>query len=1147
MRCLRVALILCFIALSSMVLESQTNQGRIIGRVSDPSGAVVPNAKVTVENVGTSGKRILTTNSAGDYVAPNLNPGLYTVTVEAPTFKTIQQKNVEVEVATDVRIDMKVQPGAVSEVMEVTGEQPLVETLNDVLGGTITNKQITELPLLGRDFQNLLELRPGVQRTPGGGFHSVTSNGNRTDDNNYIIDGTDNNDVYYGETVINAAGVQGTPASHLPLDAIQEFNTEENQGSDYGWKPGAVVNLGLKSGTNDFHGTAYYFHRNSAFDARNYFNPDPQPLASVLLHQFGASVGGPIIKDKLFFFGTYEGVRDRVGNPTNVSSPVTVSLATAGNPAGNPDLSIPDAISGCLATPGCTPSPVSLQIAKLFLPNPGTASALDPSLIDFDFDNQNREDNALFKLDYHLNEKNTFSGRFVYGNSLQTEEDTFALAPQFLSQADTKASVMGVNWTYTPSSRWVNEARFGFNRFWQKLFPLDHNVNPETGYGINTGITDPNLFGLPRINISPFNYLGGNSSWPLFTTPNTTYQFVDNVTYTRGNHSIRFGGEFRYGSSDYLRSSYGRGRVRFSDLEDFIAGTVRQNSFGGGNLLVGNTHRLLSLTAIGGFIQDDWRVRKNLTVNIGLRYDLSFPIKEQNDQLANFIPGRGIIQVGHGIGSIYPTDYNNISPRLGIAWDLFGTGKTVIRAGGAVIYEQPSIRDFVNSGGVNNNPSSSAAGVTPGNGNINVFTLSLDSSQINWTPTALPGAGSVPVFNTSLNGSCDPSDPCTIAGVAPNLVTPYVASWNFNVQQEIAKNTVLQFGYVGNRGIKLYSNRDINQVVYNNDDGSEQFGRPFTFSCPGPIGAGVGGACYPYIGFTNYQENKANSIYNGLQATLTTRAYKGLNILAGYTWAHAIDTATSNLAGVPQNSFNYAADRGNADYDIRNRFTLSLTYDLPKFKAPWQFGQGWTVTSIVNLQGGEPVSFYDSSDDISGTGEGNDRWNFTGQASDVHFSPAGPSFNYISFDNFPVDGSGNVIGGNAQCLAAAGTQALKNQLANFGCFVSGSAVLTPPLYGTFGNQSRNQFRGPAFRNWDMSVSKRWKFTERIELQLRGEFFNILNHPNFDVFTLATDLSDATFGTNDVGTLIATPDVGASNPVIGSGGSRHIQLGAKIIW
>jgi hypothetical protein len=1115
-------------------LRAQTSQGRISGRVADQTGAVVAGATVTILNPETGIKRVLTTNATGEYFAPNLDPGVYTITVEAPSFKKLQRPAFRLEVATDVRQDFVLRPGAATETVTVSGEQPLVETLNDTLGGTITNKAINELPLQGRDFQNLLELRPGVQRVPGGGFHSTTSNGNRTDDNNYIVDGTDDNDSYYGETVLNNAGVQGTPASHLPLDAIQEFNDQENQGADYGWKPGAVVNIGLKSGTNQFHGTAYYFHRNSAFDARNYFDPAPDPVAALLLHQFGASVGGPILREKLFFFGTYEGVRHRVGNPFDVSSPVTESLVGKTLPPGTlpADLSIFDAEAqaGCPSSHKC--NALSYLVGNLFPPNPGfTASTTDPTLIDLDLTNHNREDNALVKIDYHPNERNTISGRYVYGNSLQTEEDTYALGPQFLSQANTKLGVMGVNWTYTPNSRWVNEARFGFNRDWQKLYTKDHTVNPLTGYGINTGITDPTLFGLPRINVSPFNYLGGNSSWPLYTAPNTTYQFIDNLSYTRGRHNVRFGGEFRHGGSDYLRAQYGRGRVRFSILEDFIAGKVRKNSFGGGDLLVGNAHRNLSLTAVGGFVQDDWRIRPRLTLNLGVRYDLSFPVKEEHDLMANFLPNSGVVQVGHGIDNIYPLEKNAFSPRLGLAWDIFGTGKTVLRAGGAIIFEQPSIRDFINSGGVNLNPTSPTSGTTPGNGTINTFVLSLDSSQINWKASALAGAShSVPIFNTALAGNCNPDNPCSIAGIAPNLRTPYVASWNFNVQQQLTTTTVLQIGYVSNHGIKLYSNRDINQVNPAVDDGSEQFGRPFTYSCPAPIGGGVGGPCYPYIGFMQYMENASSSEYNGLQVTLTQKAWKGLNILAGYTWAHVIDTATSNLAGVPQNSLDYAAERGNGDYDIRHRFTLSLVYDLPSLKAPLQMGKGWQVTSILNFQTGMPYTLYDSQDDISYTGEGADRWDFHGNASEIHWSASTPI-------PFFVDGTTNPA-----CVAQAVDQ---GNLAYYGCFQQGSAVITPPATGTFGNMGRNIFRGPAFHNWDMSVTKLWKLSEHINLQMRGEFFNILNHTNFAGF--ATDLSDAVSGANDVGLATSTPDVYASNPVVGSGGSRHIQLGAKIIW
>ena len=451
-------------------------------------------------------QRVLETNSAGEYAAPNLNPGVYVLRASAPTFKTTERSGVRVEVAANIGIDFQLDPGAISETVQVEGEQAPIDTVTDTLGGTMTNKLINELPLQGRDFQNLLELRPGVQRTPGGGFHSVTTNGNRFEDNNYMVDGTDDNDLYYGESVINDVGVAGTPASHLPLDAIQEFNTQENQGAEYGWKPGAVVNIGLKSGSNNFHGTAYYFHRNSAFDARNYFNPNPQPLSDLLLHQFGASAGGAIIKDKWFIFGNYEGVRHKVGNPFNVDSPVTTSI-------GDPAISLPDAkvAAGCPAS--CDPT--SLQLADLFLSNPGsTVSSADPALINFNFNNVNREDNFVIKSDYHLNAKNIFTGRFFYANSLQTEEDTAPIRPDWLSIADTKVQVMGVNWTWTPNSAWVNEARFGYNHYWQSDNVADH-AKSAADYGLNTGVTDPKLFGFPEIDIGPLF----DDGWKLKLAP----------------------------------------------------------------------------------------------------------------------------------------------------------------------------------------------------------------------------------------------------------------------------------------------------------------------------------------------------------------------------------------------------------------------------------------------------------------------------------------------------------------------------------------------------------------------------------------------------------------------------------------------------
>jgi hypothetical protein len=1101
------------------VLFGQSQQGRIVGRVTDASGAVIPNAKVVITEIATGLSRTLQTNAAGDYFAPNLNPGVYSVTVEAPSFGKVARSGIRLEVATNLQLDFSLKPGSVSESVQVTGEQPMVDTVSDTLGGTLTNKAINELPLQGRDFQNLLMLRPGVQRTPGGGMLSITSNGLRTTQNNFMVDGADSNDIYYGDTVVNGAGVMGTPASHLPLDAIQEFNDQQNQGSEFGWKPGAVVNIGLRSGTNDLHGTAYYFNRNSAYDARNYFSPPPNPVPALNLHEFGASLGGHIIKDKWFYFGNYEGVRDKVGNPWPVSSPITT-------PFGDSSLSIPDAIANC--TPNC--NPLSLKIAQMFLANPGnTVSTNDPSLINFNFNNTNREDNFVFKSDYHLNSKSTFTGRWVYGNSHQIEEDTSPLLPQFMSYADTRVNVISGDWTFIPNSRWVNTAKFSVNRMWQQIDSVDHLLgDPSTVYGINTGITDPKLFGFPRISISPFSYLGGNSSWPLATTPNSTFQFSDNISWVRGAHSIQFGGEFRDGISDNYRAQYGKGRIDFRSLNNFMAGNVRR-----GYLLTGDTTRNLSMKAFGGYFKDDWRVSKRLTVNLGLRYDYTQPIEDSRNLLANFIPSgpvTGLVQVGQGIDSPYNASKTDFSPHVGLAWDIMGDGKTVFRAGTGIIYEQPTMRTFVDKSGLQLNPSG-AQGVTPGNGTISVMSRTLSASQINWS---LAG----PIFSTTgLEAmTCSADTPCDVVGVDPNLKSPRVLSWNANLQRQLTKSMALQVAYVANRGINLYSHRDINQVnpldpVEIANDHPEQPGRPFTANCPvSDGGEGLGGPCFPWVGYAFYIQNLASSNYQSLQVTLTQKTWKGLDFLAGYTWAHAIDNSTSDRSGYPQDAWNFNGERGNGDYDIRNRFTLSLTYTMPTFKAPLQMGKGWQFTSIIMLEGGMPYNFYDAQNDISHTYTwGYERWDFWGDPSSIKLSPINTVPYYDGVDNpFPT-----ICTEHARSLET---------LNSYGCYATATAAIIPQPYDTFGNMGRNIFRGPGFQNWDLSFSKVFNVNERMRVQLRGEFFNVLNHPNFALGSANTDL-----GSYPVGQLTATPDVYAANPVVGSGGSRHIQLGLKLIW
>lgn len=1159
---------------SSVSLPAQTNEGRILGTVTDSQGKAVVGAKVVVTNTGTNISRSLESNQVGDFVAPNLPPGLYSVSAQASGFKKAERTGIRLEVRTDVRIDLGLVPGVVTETVQVTAEAPLITTTNDNIGGTLSNKEINDLPLNGRDYQNLLVLRPGVVRFPGGGFESIASNGMRPEDNNFIIDGGDDNDPYYSGNVINGEGVQGTPGSILPIDAIQEFNTEENPPPDSGWKPGVTVNVGLKSGTNEFHGTAYGFERNNVFDARNFFNAKPAAQTALRQHQFGGTVGGPIRHDKTFFFLAYEGVRGFISNNNTASSPATVGLPTPAKPncsfgtkQGDCVNSIIDAEADLTAA-GIPINPLSQNLIGTGAftgngPFPGLFPANSTGSVTTNFPNVNRSDTGVAKVDHHLTSNQNISFHYLIGDSNQIEQDSTILQQQWRSQSTLRAQVLGVNWAWTPRGNLVNEARFGFINFWQEIQAVDHAANPLTTYGLNTGVTNPINFGLPEIDIGGFTQLGSNSGWPLFTTPNRTFQFADNVSYTHGTHTFRFGGEIRRGSTDNVRNRAGKGKIVFSGgqpgdgfpvvdpisgatsssaLEDFLAGFPST-----GTIFVGDSERKVHFWSFAWFVADDWHVTPHLTVNLGLRYELNTVIKEANNLLGNFDPAVGFEQVGVNISSPYNGDHNNFAPRVGIAWDPWGKGKTVLRAGAGINYEIPHISVFIGQNGVdccttpglNDIPTGAVGSNIFGKGNIVATGLSVSPTyqDIN-TPI-------FPVANATLD--CRPPDPithpnsspCDILGVTRNLRTPYVVSWNANVQQAIGSTTSLQVGYVGNAGIKLYSVRDINQAdpatsLANGcaafDLACQQAGRPLNTQ-------------FPFLEFINFLQNGYHSNYNSLQVTATQRVWHGLNFLAGYTWAHSIDDATNNRSVSPQNSLRPGLERGSSDFDIRNRFTLALTYALPPVKSKFQLLEGWQINSIVTLQGATPYSVIDgvqNGNDISLTSEANDRWDFFGNPKDFKATPAGiPYFSGIS--NPACAAKAMALDGGA--LNGPMTQSL----ASFGCYANRSSIMIPPAVGTFGTMGRNLFRGPGFHNWDFSLVKDTNLGEHVKMQIRAEFFNILNHPQFANPQASTLLNEDPSSPGLFGASNPTPDVGAANPVIGTGGPRNIQLGLKFIF
>ena len=1169
----------------------------ILGSISDQSGAAVTGATVVVTDVDRGTSRTLTTDQAGAYVAADLTPGTYKIHVEAKGFKSLERPNVVIEVATDVRADFALQPGQVTETVVVEEEVPLVNTTSATLGGTLSNKEINDLPLNGRNYENLLQLRPGVVRYPGGGFSTTSANGLRAEDNAYFVEGLFNSEPYSGQAIINGAGIAGDSATILPIDSIQEFNLQQNPPAEYGWKPGAVVNVGLKSGTNRVHGTAFGFGRDGVMDARNYFNTDPNPKLTRTLEQFGGSLGGAIIKDKAFFFGAYEGQRYNVGNSYGgVTSPSMVHMAANGTCsfgfAGDCADSIPDVVADitepAAVSAGVIVSPASLLIAGCsasggsvtcngtgFPTNNAQSIAITNG-----FNNVVHVDNIVGKVDYKLNDRNSISGMYFFGNNSGTVEDFPELQQKWLSDIHTRAQVVGGNWVWTPSARLVNEARVGYNRLYQPTLPGDLNT-PASAYGLDTGVSGPETGGLPRIGFGGYFFPGlGGFKWPKFQGPDSITQFVDHVSYTAGKHALKFGGELHYNKVTNAAYGNARGSITFlggvaspgpppanappasTPLEDFFAGAPFKSS-----VEIGNPTLQLHNWAYAGFFQDDWRATKNLTINFGVRYEFSSVPQEAHDLLGNFDPNVGMVQVGHQISSLYNPDHKNFGPRVGFAWDIGGNGRTVLRGGGGLIYETVNWQSFIafnNAFGPGSVPTGApidSAGDTSG-GTIttgNVTVKNFLSYPTTWDAANGPLYGSSTV-------NCFKS-PCPIMTVDQNLTTPYVWNWTLNLQHAFNSNLSLEAAYVGNHGSNLTGIRDINQPpvgsgwgtgptgeltlclasapLYNNcvDDANngEQTNQPFYSK-------------FPYLANIFQMGNVYRSNYNGLQVTLNARNYHGLSMVAGYTYSHALDDVGANWdfgygSGLPQNAHNPAAEYANSDFDIRHRLTVSLTYAIPGRKGFGQLREGWEINSIITLESPQYWGPMDEGTDAAGVGplpvsppaNSPIRWSFYGKASDFK-SQKGVGIPYFPGATNPACAT--------QALAvdggAAGASTASLNL--FGCYQNGSSVMIPPPLGQFGNMSRNTFEDTGFRNLDFSLAKNFHFGETMRLQARAEFFNIFNHPNF-----ANPYGGQNgFGLNDpsvrpFGCGCATPDIAAANPAVGSGGPRSVQLGLKFTF
>ena len=1128
--------------LISASLFAQSNTGSIVGSVTDQSGGAVAGAPVTVTNVETGVARTLMTDSAGEYVAPSLIPGTYRLQVVVTGFQTAARENILIETGRQVQVDVKLVPGQVTQTVTVTEATPLLDTTTAVIGGTLSNSTINNLPLNGRNYQNLLVLRPGLQITPGGGSLTQTTNGLRPEDENYIVEGLDGNDAFSGQSITNSTLPSGDAATILPIDAIQEFNVEVDAPAEFGRKPGAVINVGLKSGTNSIHGTAYAFGRDGAWGARNFFNPPPGIKEPVGLEQWGGSVGGPIIKNKLFYFGSFENQRYNVGVSETVKVPSAVASTLASASAGAA-FSVPTA-EAQLATHGIAPNPMSLSLLSLYPANTSSTTFNTafgtPNIVNIN--------NAVGKINYSLNSHNAFNGSYFFGNGTAISYDATYVNPAFQSTGRLRSQFVTSNWTYTPNSNWVNVARVGWTYYNRPVYTVDHTGTALSEYGLNTGVTSSILGGLPVISISGLTSLGGGNNWPSLRGPNSNFDFVDQVSYLRGKHAFKFGGEVLYSRITNGAYTGGRGEVFFNGgaafagstgLEDFLAGDPSK-----GTILAGNATRNFRQEMYAGFFQDAWRLTSKITVNLGVRYDYNTVIKETNNLIGNWTPSAGLEQVGVNVNSPYNGYHKDLAPRVGIAWDI--SGSTVLRAGGSLVYDDMPVTLFVYQVGLNGHTVGLASVPT-------VYTLEtktngvylnpinptggIGSAAINLT-SGLTWAGpnsAVPVFPASATGTsglvCGNSNPgqpaaCSTVAMDPNIKTPYVGTWTVSLEHAITPNLSLDVAYLGDHAGNLPGIVDVNQI-------NPQSAAEIACGHCEAIADRPYGVQYPYLQYINEFESIDRSNYNGLQTTLTARSFHSFEFVLGYTYSHALDDSSHYFgANTPENSLAPGLEYGSSSFDVRHHFTFSTTYTIPGTKMKGQFLEGWQLNSIVHLQSGLPWTPTDTADDISKSGEFEDRWNFNGNPADFQgYFPGSPqTIQYFSGASAP-----------AACTSVAASAAT---LATYGCYVSanGTSVLTPPAIGTFGNAGRDIFRQLPFENWDLSVAKIWKIKERYSVQFRAEFFNVTNHANFGDTQTAPGI-----GGGGLGSEIETPDQAATNPTLGSGGPRDIQLGLKLLF
>ena len=1206
------------LVLSCLPAFSQVNLGRISGDVKDESGGVLAGAKVTVTDQQRGTARDLVTDEAGAYAAPSLIPGQYTVHVEATGFSTTETKDVLVTVGGDTRVDMVLKPGSQQTTVTVNEAVPLINTTSATLGGVMENSEVTDLPVIGRNWLFLMQLTPGVISKPGGGSNANASNGMRTDANNYLFEGIFSGGVRTAGDIVNTNSSTGDGASLLPADAIQEVGVNLQNKAEFGWRPGVATNVTVKSGTNAIHGTAFAQGIDGALDARNPFNPAPNPIPLLTYEQYGATAGGPILKDKLFWFFGFEGMQYFSGTPTALAVPTTALLP--GTAASQAAESVPDAYLD-LAAKGFIPAAAvgangnvvnssllnAHQLLSYNLVNtgilPNTAPNAGANLFNYGYSGQ-REPNKNFiaKVDWNVNPKNHLSGEYFISRDREIDNSGSITQLYWLLDYYLTSNAARATWTYIPNSSWVNEFHFGFDRKVENQWPSECQPGtapaaPNYAQFLNTGVRscqlspNPSQQAMPNIAISNFQTLGASAGQRRvegYFTGN------DIVSHTAGNHNLKFGFEIRRTYASLATGNNGTISFGTSNINAFSGATPLEDFLMGfpstGTYTAGNPVFLLTNWNYGVFAQDDWRITRRITINFGLRWEYETPLVAGNPSipgspasswgLAVFDPTSvtGLTQVGTGsVSSAWKPSFfgANAQPRFGVAWDVTGKGTTVVHAGYGIYGSWPAWS--VIDGGTGNPTAANFyqqnGTILPGGGSVGYASISLPTSGgtggvplVNWTQagpifpggiTCGDGLGSVNP-SAAVNVNSNPANPgtCGISAVDQHWQLPYIQEWNLGIQHAFTSRMSLDLSYVGSHGTNLFGEVDLNEGTPGTTSASRiQESRPYFNQ-------------FPWMGKVTEISNLGYSNYNALQATLTQRPWHGISNTVGYTFSNALDTASTDvgLSVYTNPACPVKCNYGPTYFDIRHRFTDRFTWNVPGVKTPGQLLEGWSVSTVLNLQSGIPWNTIDSSDNISGTGEDTDKWDLFGKASDFD--------GYAKNANIPCWGvTGSKFGSSGACTPVTsitqmpqacinaanslpvnpsvpstdpGSTGIK-QLGVYGCYMSGNSVILPPAQGTYGNMGKGIFTGQPFQIADFSLRKDTKI-ERVGFQFRFDIFNLTNRPEYAIpGGYGNGSTNAIQTPSGFGRSTSTPNVSNGNVVQGAGDARRYQFGLKLTF